>query len=74
MYQYKVFPLIRLRSLSKPLALLSSKFTRVIFVRHPFERLASAYIDKITSITNDPSSLYDRVRRAICRKYAYFLI
>jgi hypothetical protein len=44
--------------------------TRVIFVRHPFERLASAYIDKITSIKNDSSSLYDSIRRAVCRKYA----
>ncbi|CAF3905808.1 unnamed protein product, partial [Rotaria magnacalcarata] len=52
----------------------SSNFTRVIFVRHPLERLASAYVDKIASLTNEPFLLYDSIRRAICRKYSSFYL
>ncbi|CAF1101521.1 unnamed protein product [Rotaria sordida] len=52
----------------------SSNFTRAIFVRHSFERLASAYIDKIASLKNESFSLYESVRRVICRKYSLFYL
>ncbi|CAF5010953.1 unnamed protein product, partial [Rotaria sp. Silwood1] len=74
MYQKENLPLIRLRTLTDPSILFSSKFTRVIFVRHPFERLASAYIDKIASLKHEPFSYYDNYRRAICRKYSSFYL
>ncbi|CAF3475668.1 unnamed protein product, partial [Rotaria socialis] len=73
-YQRKSFPLIRPRTLSNVSLLFSSNFTRVIFVRHPLERLASAYVDKIASLTNEPFLLYDSIRRAICRKYSSFYL
>ncbi|CAF3606607.1 unnamed protein product [Rotaria sp. Silwood1] len=73
-HQDKVFPLIRLRSLPDSSLLLSDNFTRVIFVRHPLERLASAYIDKIASLQASPFSLYDNIRRTICRKFASFYL
>ncbi|CAF3699097.1 unnamed protein product [Rotaria socialis] len=69
-YQRKIFPLIRPKTLSNVSQLFSSNFTRVIFVRHPLERLASAYVDKIAPLTNKPFSFYDSIRRAICRKYS----
>lgn len=69
-YQHQIFPNIRLRSLSDPSILFSSNYLRVIFVRHPLERLASAYIDKIASLNNKPFTLYDNIRRSICRKYS----
>ncbi|CAF3382260.1 unnamed protein product [Rotaria sp. Silwood1] len=74
MYQRESFPLTRLRTLSDPSILFSSNFTRVIFVRHPFERLASAYVDKIATLKNESFSLYDNLRRAICRKYSSFYL
>ncbi|CAF0882587.1 unnamed protein product [Rotaria sp. Silwood1] len=74
MYQRESFPLTRLRTLSDPSILFSSNFTRVIFVRHPFERLASAYVDKIVTLKNETFSLYDNLRRAICRKYSLFYL
>ncbi|CAF4105521.1 unnamed protein product [Rotaria sordida] len=74
MYQKESFPFIRLRTLSDPSILFSSNFTRVIFVRHPFERLASAYVDKIASLKHEPFSLYDNLRRVICRKYSSFYL
>ncbi|CAF2394539.1 unnamed protein product [Rotaria sp. Silwood2] len=74
MYQRENLPFIRLRTLLDPFILFSSNFTRVIFVRHPFERLASAYVDKIASLKNEPFSLYDSYRRAICRKYSSFYL
>ncbi|CAF2183921.1 unnamed protein product [Rotaria magnacalcarata] len=73
-YQRKSFPLIRPQTLSNVSLLFSSNFTRVIFVRHPLERLASAYVDKIASLTNEPFLLYDSIRRAICRKYSSFYL
>ena len=74
MYQKKALPLIRLRALSNPLSLFSDSSTRAIFVRHPLERLASAYVDKIGTLNSEPFSLYDDLRRCICRKYsAYYL-
>ncbi|CAF1253109.1 unnamed protein product [Rotaria magnacalcarata] len=73
-YQRKSFPLIRPQALSNVSLLFSSNFTRVIFVRHPLERLASAYVDKIASLTNEPFLLYDSIRRVICRKYSSFYL
>jgi hypothetical protein len=69
-----MFPFIRIRALTDPSIIFSSKYLRVIFVRHPFERLASAYIDKIASLNSKPFSLYDNLRRAICRKYSKFYL
>lgn len=69
-YQKSALPYIRLRTLSDPSILFSESFTRAIFVRHPLERLASAYVDKIGTIKGEPLSLYDTLRRGICRKYA----
>ncbi|CAM4846561.1 unnamed protein product [Rotaria magnacalcarata] len=73
-YQRNNFPLTRPQTLSDVSLLFSSNFTRVIFVRHPLERLASAYVDKIASLTNEPFSLYDTIRRDICRKYSSFYL
>jgi len=70
MYQKLALPYIRLRTLSDSSIIFSTSFTRVIFVRHPLERLASAYADKIGSIKAEPFSLYDSLRRAICRKFS----
>ena len=70
MYQNGVFPYVRLRTLSDPSVLFSNSFTRAIFVRHPLERLASAYIDKIATLKFEPLSHYDSFRREICRKYS----
>lgn len=62
--------MIRLCSLPDSSVVLQDTFTRFIFVRHPFERLASAYIDKVMSLNAPPLSLYDSIRRMICRKFA----
>lgn len=70
MYQKSALPYIRLRTPSDPSILFSTSFTRAIFVRHPFERLASAYADKIASLKAEPFTLYDSLRRAICRKFS----
>ena len=70
MYQKTVLPHVRLNGVSDPSILFSASFTRVIFVRHPLERLASAYVDKIGSIKAEPLTLYDSLRRRICRRYA----
>ena len=70
-YQRRSFPFIRPQTLSNISQLFSSNFTRVIFVRHPLERLASAYVDKIATL---PFSLYDSIRRAICRRYSSFYL
>ncbi|CAF1541906.1 unnamed protein product, partial [Adineta steineri] len=40
------FPYFRLQNLSSLSQIFSSSFTRTIFVRHPFERLASAYKER----------------------------
>lgn len=41
----------------------------MIFVRHPFERLASAYQDKIAPSLNRSESVYTEIRRSICRTF-----
>jgi hypothetical protein len=69
-YQKTTFPNVRLPTVSDPLSLFSKSFIRAIFVRHPFERLASAYVDKIATLSAEPFTLYDDLRRSICRKYS----
>jgi len=73
-YQKKIFPSIRLRSVLNPSIIFSPNYLRVIFVRHPLERFASAYIDKIASLKQIPFTLYDYTRRAVCRKYSSFYL
>ncbi|CAF1535401.1 unnamed protein product [Rotaria magnacalcarata] len=65
------FPYLRLHSLSNLSQIFSPSFTRVIFVRHPFERLASAYKERIATLTRDriqPEPEYDAMREMICRR------
>jgi hypothetical protein len=40
-----------------------------MFVRHPLERLASAYADKIATIETKPLPVYDQLRRRICQHF-----
>ena len=73
-HQNHVFPLVRLRSLSNLSDLFSSNFTRMIFVRHPLERLASAYVDKLTHPQVNSFTTYENLRRAICHRFAPFYL
>jgi hypothetical protein len=70
MYQNKALPYIRLRTVSDLSILSSPSFTRIIFVRHPLERLASAYVDKIASVKSETLSIYNSLRQAICRRFS----
>lgn len=70
MYKNTVLPYVRLGGLGDASSFFSSSYIRAIFVRHPLERLASAYADKIGSVKAEPMTLYDSLRRTICRKYA----
>ena len=48
---------------------------RVLFVRHPFERLASVYKERIATLAKDRIQAephYDTIRKMICRRYAWF--
>ncbi|CAF3887754.1 unnamed protein product [Adineta steineri] len=74
MYQKTALPYVRPRTLSDSSILFSKSFTRIIFVRHPFERLASAYVDKIATLSSEPFSIYDNLRRRICRKFPFFYL
>ncbi|CAF1316131.1 unnamed protein product [Adineta steineri] len=74
MYQKTALPYVRPRTLSDSSILFSKSFTRIIFVRHPFERLASAYVDKIATLSSEPFSIYDNLRRKICRKFPFFYL
>ena len=74
MYQKIALPYVRLRTLSNSSVLFAPSFTRAIFVRHPLERLASAYIDKIGTVRAEPLALYDSLRQTICRKYASYYL
>ena len=73
-HSQRIFPLIRPRTLPNPSLIFKENSLRVIFVRHPLERLASAYTDKISPLTNEPFSLYDRIRRFLCRRYSSFYL
>ncbi|CAF1245796.1 unnamed protein product [Didymodactylos carnosus] len=79
LHQKKVLPLIKLESIDDlHITNFINAATKVLFVRHPFNRLASAYYDKIATLRIPPVqdarniqvSLYDDIRRAICRKFA----
>ncbi|CAF0840831.1 unnamed protein product [Adineta steineri] len=64
------FPYFRLRSLPNFSDIFSPSYTRAIFVRHPFERLASAYKERIATLRQDriePEPVYDKIREEICR-------
>ena len=63
------------KSLSNVSHVLAAPYTRVMFVRHPFARLASAYKERIAILDRDrveSESHYDNVRKQICRKYSRF--
>ena len=71
----RVFPDIIFKSLSNLSQIFSPSFTRAVFVRHPFERLASAYKERIATLPKDriqPEPYYDGIRQRICRQYARF--
>ena len=72
-YYHQLFPLIRLnKAFLDSGSLFSTNFTRAIFVRHPFERLASAYTDKI--LVNQKEPRYQTARRYICQQFpSYYL-
>ena len=61
----RVFPAIGLGSLSNLSDVFSPLFMRVLFVRHPFERLASVYTEKIATVSRS-QQLYAHLRQQIC--------
>ncbi|CAF4200907.1 unnamed protein product, partial [Adineta steineri] len=70
-----IFRSMDFRSVSNLSDLFSPSFTRILFVRHPFERLASAYKERIAKLEKDriqPEPYYDGVRKLICRRYTHF--
>ncbi|CAF1062849.1 unnamed protein product [Adineta ricciae] len=53
--------------------ILSPSFTRVLFVRHPFERLVSAYKERIATLEKDriqQEPYYDALRKIICYRFS----
>ncbi|CAF1006665.1 unnamed protein product [Adineta ricciae] len=73
LYAQESLPYIRLRNLIDTSRIFSVNFTRAIFVRHPLDRLASAYMDKIGSLKNRSSS-YDELRQKICQHNSLFYL
>ena len=70
-----MFPDTNLHSLSNVSQILAPHYLRVMFVRHPFARLASAYKERIAILAKDrvePELYYDSIRRSICRRYTRF--
>lgn len=70
-----LFPNIQFKSLTNTSQIFLPSFTRALFVRHPFERLASAYKERIATLQKDriqPEPHYDSIRKIICRRYAGF--
>lgn len=68
----RIFPDIQFTQLANISNLFTSTSTRIIFVRHPFERLASAYKERIAILPKDriePQPLYNNLRREICYVY-----
>ncbi|CAF1480210.1 unnamed protein product [Adineta ricciae] len=68
-----VFPQVHFTSLKNLSDIFSPSFTRVLFVRHPFERLASAYKERIATLDKDrieSEPYYDNVRKTICRRFS----
>lgn len=71
----RIFPDIQFKSLPNVSTVFSPSFTRALFVRHPFERLASAYKERIATLGKDriqPEPYYDGIRKVICRRYVAF--
>jgi hypothetical protein len=71
------FPNLRLQSVSNLSQIFSPFFTRAIFVRHPFERLASAYQERIATLKQnriESEPHYDAIRELICRQHQTFHI
>lgn len=69
----KLFDEIQFRKVLNLSELYDSSYSRVIFVRHPFERLASAYKERIGTLPKDriqSEPYYDNVRRLICARYS----
>ncbi|CAF0795593.1 unnamed protein product [Adineta ricciae] len=65
------FPYFRLNNLPSLAEIFTPSFNRVIFVRHPFERLASAYKERIATLAKDriePEPEYDAMRTEICQQ------
>jgi chondroitin 4-sulfotransferase 11 len=70
-----IFPNIHFKNTSNISNIFSPSFTRVLFVRHPFERLASAYKERIAILAKDriqPEPYYDIIRKMICRRFTRF--
>ncbi|CAF1491329.1 unnamed protein product, partial [Adineta steineri] len=70
-----IFRSMDFRSVSNLSDIFSPSFTRILFVRHPFERLASAYKERIAKLEKDriqPEPYYDSIRKLICRRYTHF--
>ncbi|CAF0814112.1 unnamed protein product [Adineta steineri] len=69
-----IFHSFDFKSISNLSDIFSPSFTRALFVRHPFERLASAYKERIATLAKDriqPETHYDNVRKVICRRYTH---
>ncbi|CAF4810001.1 unnamed protein product [Rotaria sp. Silwood1] len=67
-----MFPYLVLKSLSNFSDVFSPSYTRFLFVRHPFERLASAYKERIATLEKDrvwPEHTYDNLRKQICVRH-----
>ncbi|UJR29700.1 hypothetical protein I4U23_017248 [Adineta vaga] len=70
-----IFPKVHFTSLTNLSEISSPPFTRVVFVRHPFERLASAYKERIGTLEKDriqSEPHYDNIRKTICRRYSKY--
>jgi hypothetical protein len=66
---HRTFPDIHFKRLANVSQIFSPSFTRFLFVRHPFERLASAYKERIATLAKDriqPEPFYDTIRERIC--------
>lgn len=75
LFQLNLLPTIRFKQKTLDRRrFFSDDFHRIIFVRHPFERLASAYQDKIVPSFNRSRSFYTEIRRAICKNFTRFYV
>ena len=67
-----ILPEIQFQRLTSVSQLFSPSFTRALFVRHPLDRLVSAYKERIAILQKDriqPEPHYDGIRKAICRQF-----
>lgn len=68
-----IFPHLNFNNRNSTPNILSSSFTRVLFVRHPFERLVSAYKERIAILDKDRiqrEPYYDTLRKIICYRFS----